>query len=158
LYYFVRYRCSVSWSASVQFSPCITFGEGTVVKSFAVIQTHTGRITIGRKCAISSFDHLSTDDGDIVIGDYVRLAPSVTIIGGTKEHFRKDMLIMDQPPSAKKGIHIGDDVLLGAGSVVLPGCTIFQGAVIGAGSVVTEDVPPYAIVAGSPARTIGERK
>jgi len=42
--------------------------------------------------------------------------------------------------------------------VILPGCSIGAGAVIGAGSVVTGDVPPYAIVAGAPARVIGQRE
>jgi acetyltransferase-like isoleucine patch superfamily enzyme len=49
-------------------------------------------------------------------------------------------------------------VLIGAGAVILPGCSIGAGAVIGAGSVVTRDVPPYSIVAGVPARVIGQRE
>lgn len=53
---------------------------------------------------------------------------------------------------------IGNDVWIGANATILPGCTsIGSGAVIGAGSIVTKDVPAYAIVVGSPARQIGER-
>ena len=51
-------------------------------------------------------------------------------------------------------ITIGDDVLIGAGAVLLDGCEIGQGAIIGAGSVVTGHVVPYSVVVGSPAKVI----
>jgi acetyltransferase-like isoleucine patch superfamily enzyme len=53
---------------------------------------------------------------------------------------------------------LGDGCDLGVGAIVLPGVTVGQGAQVGAGAVVTRDVPAYAIVAGNPARVIGERK
>jgi acetyltransferase-like isoleucine patch superfamily enzyme len=157
VYFYLRYRCLVSPQASVQLTDRITFGRGTVVKPYAVIINHTGRITIGAHCAISSFNHISTGDQDLVIGDHVRIAPNVTILGADRNVKQRDALIVDQGRS-HKATDIGDDVLIGAGSVILPGCSIGTGAVIGAGSVVTRDVPSYAIVAGSPARVIGHRE
>ena len=157
VYFYLRYRCLVSPKASVQLSDRITFGRGTVVKPFAVIINHTGRIAIGARCAISSFNHISTGDEDLVIGDHVRIAPNVTILGADRKVKQRDVLIMDQGRS-HKSTNIGDDVLIGAGAVILPGCRIGTGVVIGAGSVVTRDVAPYAIVAGSPARVIGQRE
>ena len=59
------------------------------------------------------------------------------------------------PPSAKPVI-VEDDVLMGANAVVLEGCRVGQGAVVAAGAVVTKDVPPYKVVAGTPARIIKE--
>ena len=55
-------------------------------------------------------------------------------------------------------ITVGDDVWIGANVTVLPGVTIGSNTVIGAGSVVTKDVPPYTIVGGNPARVIGNTK
>ena len=157
IYFFLRYRCLVSSQASVQLSSRISFGRGTVVKPWAVIINHTGRIAIGAECAISSFNHISTGNADLVIGDYVRLGPNVTILGAERNVKQRNTLIMDQGHSDKTTT-IGSDVLIGAGAVIVAGCSIGTGAVIGAGSVVTRDVPPYAIVAGSPARVIGHRE
>lgn len=60
------------------------------------------------------------------------------------------------PPSRGRStaVKIGNDVWFGAGAIVLKGVNIGNGAVIGAGAVVTKDVPPYAIVAGNPARVL----
>jgi tetrahydrodipicolinate N-acetyltransferase len=60
-----------------------------------------------------------------------------------------------EPPSAKPVI-IEDDVVIGANAVVLEGVTVGKGAVVAAGAIVTEDVPPYTVVAGVPARVIKE--
>ncbi|WDZ80923.1 acyltransferase (plasmid) [Ensifer adhaerens] len=56
-----------------------------------------------------------------------------------------------------KPVVIMDDVWIGARAIVLPGVTVGRGAVIGAGAVVTKDVPAYAVVAGNPARKVAER-
>lgn len=157
-YHFFRSRALISWSARVQFSKKITFGRRCVVKPFAVIQSSGGKVSFGLECAISSFDHFSTGEGDIVVGDYVRFAPNCTIVGGTKQVRDRSKLIVDQPEVHPNGIIIGDDVLVGAGSVILPASRIGRGAVIGAGSVVNGDIPEYAIVAGAPAKIIGYRE
>jgi acetyltransferase-like isoleucine patch superfamily enzyme len=155
--YYLKYRCLVSGKAQVQLTRRISFGSATVVKPFAVVQTQGGSIRIGHHCAISSFDHVSTGTSDVVIGDYVRIAPSVTVLGGSRNFREKDRLIVDQG-SSNPGLRIGNDVLIGANVVILPGCHIGEGAVIGAGSVVTGEVPPYAIVAGAPAKIVGRRQ
>jgi acetyltransferase-like isoleucine patch superfamily enzyme len=158
IYFYLRYRCLVSRHARVQVSGNVTFGAGTVVKPYVIIQTHQGRISLGKDCAVSSFDHISTGDGDIILGDTVRIAPNVTIVGGTKAFRKKDVSILDQGVDARQGVTIGSDVLIGAGTVILPGCAIGDGVVIGAGSVVTGEVEAYSIVAGAPARVVGQRE
>jgi acetyltransferase-like isoleucine patch superfamily enzyme len=157
VYYFVKYRTLISRQARVQFSRQISFGKGTVVKPFALIQTQGGQITIGHDSAISSFNHITTGTKDVIIGNYVRIAPSVTILGGSRNFRNKSVRIIDQG-SFHKGVTIGDDVLIGAGAVIMPGCHIGEGVVIGANSVVNTDIPPYSIVAGIPAKSIGHRE
>lgn len=158
LRHFFRSRALVSPSARVQWDSAIEFGRGTVVKAFAVVQSSGGKVCFGRDCALSSFVHVSTGAGDVLVGDAVRIAPSCTLVGGTKEVQDARVLIKDQPESSRCGIRIDDDVLIGAGCVVLPGAHIERGAVIGAGSVVSGKIPEYAIAAGSPARIIGRRE
>lgn len=156
-WHFWRTRSLVSLAARVQWGTDISFGRGTVVKAFAVVQSSGGAVRFGRDCAISSFVHISTGAGDVVAGDYVRIAPNCTLVGGTKEVRDRRRLIKDQPEGEPMGIVIGDDVLIGAGVVILPGSRIGRGAVVGAGSVVSGAIAEYAIVAGAPARVIGER-
>lgn len=158
VYHFFRSRSLISLSAQVQFSDCVSFRERCVVKAFAVVQSSGGAVRFGSGCAISSFDHFSTGEGDIVVGDHVRFAPNCTIVGGTKQVSDRSKLIVDQPEIRPNGIVIGDDVLVGAGSVILPASLIGRGAVIGAGSVVSGEIPEYSIVAGAPAKVIGYRE
>ena len=157
LAHLLRSRALVSLAARVQWGGDISFGRGTVVKAFAVVQSSGGAVRFGRDCAISSFVHISTGAGDVIAGDGVRIAPNCTLVGGTKEVRARNVLIGDQPEAEPKGLWIGNDVLIGAGVVVLPGTRIERGAVIGAGSVVSGTVPEYTIVAGAPARVIGQR-
>lgn len=64
------------------------------------------------------------------------------------------MMPDDRPLVCKGEIHIGDNVWIGEKAAVLSGVTVGDGAVIGANSIVTHDVPPYSVVAGCPARII----
>jgi acetyltransferase-like isoleucine patch superfamily enzyme len=73
------------------------------------------------------------------------------------DHGRDGRTPINQQPLQSRPVRIGRDTWLGAGVIVLKGVTIGDGAVIGAGAVVTRDVPPKAVVAGIPARRLGER-
>jgi virginiamycin A acetyltransferase len=158
IYHYCRSRALVSPSAQVQLSSRVAFGEATVVKAFAVVQSSGGLVRLGRNCALSSFDHISTGVGDVIIGDHVRIAPNCTIVGGTKEVRRRELLVVEQPEAEPRGVVIEDDVLIGANSVILPGSHLRRGVVVGAGSVVQGEVEEYAIVAGAPARVISYRE
>lgn len=156
IYYWMRYRALVSLSARVQLSPHISFGSGTVVKPFSILQTHSGRISFGNNCAVGSFTHVSTGEADIRIGNHVRIGPRVTLMGSRRNYRKKGQLIVDQGYTHNP-LTIGDDVLIGAGAIVHDGMEIGTGAVIAAGAVVQKSVPPYAIVLGSPARVVWRR-
>jgi len=92
----------------------------------------------------------------IVLGDDVLFGPRVTLVA-SNHGLQKDGLIRLNP-WLDKDIIVENDVWLGANSVVLAGVRIGVGAVVAAGAVVTQDVAPYDIVGGVPARVIGQRE
>jgi len=91
------------------------------------------------------------DSGKVVIGDRVAIAERVTLVVSSNPNFSK---IKAYAPIANGPIVIEQDAWLGTGVRVMPGVTIGEGAVVGAGSLVTKDVSPFSIVAGSPAKSI----
>lgn len=91
---------------------------------------------------------------DVKIGREVLMGQNVTILTTNHEFEDPDTPIHYQGTRARRPVRIGDDVWIGANSILLPGVTVGDRAVIGAGSVVTRDVPALAIVAGNPAHVI----
>jgi acetyltransferase-like isoleucine patch superfamily enzyme len=91
--------------------------------------------------------------GNITIGHRVSIAPRVTLV--TSSHPNRAR-IRGFAPVSQGPIIIEEDAWLGAGCVILPGVRIGKGAVVGANSVVSRDVPPLHVVAGQPARTVRE--
>ncbi len=104
---------------------------------------------IGHRCLF--YGH-----GGIHLGKDALLANDVQLICGNHSFARRDVPIRAQP-TEERPIVIEDDVWLGASVIVLGGVTVGQGAVVGAGSVVTRDLPPYSIARGVPAQIVGER-
>lgn len=91
------------------------------------------------------------DRGNLTLGDRVSIAPRVTLVLSSHPN---DSRIRPFAPVKRAPIVIEADVWLGAGVVVLPGVRIGRGAIVGANSVVTKDVPPLHVVAGLPAKTV----
>ena len=156
LYYSLRFGCGVSPKALVQLSSKIRIGKGTLIKPFAVDTDQRGRITIGAHCAINNFVLISTFEADVTLGDYVRIGPRHDP-RGCPELCAQGPTGRGPGLSAAGGTRIGRDVLIGAGAVIFD-CTIGDGAVIGAGAVVTKDVGPYQVVTGVPAQVVDERR
>lgn len=100
---------------------------------------------------------LITTGGNVKIG-------SRTLVGYNTQIFSANHIIPTQrgrifgSGHILKPVEIGQDVWIGAGSIILPGVTIGEGAVVAGGSVVTKDVLPFTIVGGNPAKLIKERK
>jgi len=115
---------------------------------------HAG-IRIGRNCFIGEAN-VMRGQGGITIGNDVYTGPLVQILAVNHVYGDPDQLIREQGITAE-GITIEDDVWLAAGCIVLDGVRIGKGSVIGAGAVVTEDIPSYSIAVGSPARVVKGR-
>lgn len=96
--------------------------------------------------------------GQCKIGNYVMMGEDCTIITRNHRYNRNDIPMMFQGFEEEKPVEIGDDVWLGDRVIVLPGVHIGEGSVIGAGSIVTHDIPAYSVAAGVPARVIGKRE
>lgn len=94
--------------------------------------------------------------GGIHIGQDALLANDVQLICGNHTFARRDIPIRAQP-TVEQPIIIEEDVWLGASAIVLGGVTVGRGSVVGAGAVVTHDLPPYSIARGVPARIMGVR-
>ncbi len=110
-------------------------------------------IVIGDDVSINAFVHI-WGHGGVKIGNRVMIATHSIITSLTHDYNLKDMRYA---PAIAKEVIIEDDAWIGSGVIIMPGVKIGKGAVIGAGSVVTKDIPPYAIVYGIPAKIVKYR-
>lgn len=103
------------------------------------------------KNVYANFNLTLVDDTHIYIGDYTMLGPNVTVASAGHPilpALRQKAYQYNMP------VHIGKNCWLGAGVIVLPGVTIGDNSVIGAGSVVTKDIPPNVVAVGNPCRIL----
>ena len=155
-------------------------GEGVRIGAMTRVYIGSkGRVSLGNRVNVGRDVHLQTVDGHIVIGngtsiqDHCRLygdvtvgvgclfAPNIYVSSGTHVfdsiphlpiHMQENLM-----PTTNLPVRIGDDCWIGANVVIMPGVEVAKGCVVGAGSVVTHDVPPYSVIAGVPARLIRKR-
>lgn len=92
------------------------------------------------------------------IGDNVMMGPECMIFTRNHAFARVDIPMNQQGMKEFEPVSIGNDVWIGARVTILPGVHIADGCIIGAGAVVTKDIPEYAIVGGNPARVLKYRK
>jgi len=117
---------------------------------------HWGNLSIGDHTQINRF-FLINAGGGVEIGDNVLIGPYSIIYSQSHNYQARDVLIKKQGYTRAKVV-IEDDVWLCARATILPGVRVRKGTVVAAGAIVTKDTEPYSIVAGVPARKIGERE
>ena len=144
----------------------IRVGAYTHIKGELLTFGHGGAISIGDYCYVGENSRIWSGKS-IVIGDRVLISHNVNIFDNDThpldprqrhEQF-KDIIITGHPKTVNlndREVVIEDDVLIGAGAIILKGVRIGKGAVVGAGSVVIRDVPPLKVVAGNPAAVVKE--
>jgi acetyltransferase-like isoleucine patch superfamily enzyme len=133
----------------------ITIGDGVFIGRHSSIYTKDGDIVledgvnIGSLCSVFSAS-------SVRIGRNTLLAGYTYVIGGGHDFSRTDVAVIDQERPSR-GITIGAGGWMGAGVSILDGVTIGHDVIVGANSVVTRDLPDFAIAAGTPARVMRER-
>jgi len=143
----------------------ISIGDNTFVMHGSVLHVYNFRelphafIRIGNNSLIGELNVLR-GQGGITIGDRVYTAPMVQMLAVNHVFDDPTRPMIEQGITAE-GITIEDDVWIGAGAIITDGVRICKGAVVAAGAVVTQDVPPFTVVGGTPARVlrnVGDRQ
>ncbi|BCA93124.1 acyltransferase [Vreelandella aquamarina] len=157
------------------------FGDNVLISDKASIY-NPSKIRIGSNVRIDDFCILSAGKGGIIIENYIHIAAYASLIGAEKitlsefsnlssrvsiyssnddysGEFLTNPMVPDECKNVtSKEVNIGKHVIIGSGSVVLPGVTLEEGVAIGALSLVTTSCEAYGIYAGQPAKKIKERK
>ncbi len=107
------------------------------------------RAMLNRGCSL--FTSFAISDAEIIIGNDVAIGPNVSILSAGHDHAT---LTLDDTGAT---VRVCNHAWIGANSILLPGVEIGEGAVVGAGSVVTKSVPAWTVVAGNPAMFIKQR-
>jgi acetyltransferase-like isoleucine patch superfamily enzyme len=144
----------------------ITIGSHTHVRGELLVYAHGGKISIGNFCFVGEGSRIWSG-ASITIGNYVLIAHGVNIHDNNshptdwkERRLHTEHIILKGHPTTginlnDKPIVIMDDAWIGFNAAIMKGVTIGKGAVVGACSVVTKDVPDHAIVVGNPARIVG---
>jgi len=170
----IKYVCIIVYYGFAQYLPKSTFPLGKIFKSFRGFLAKnifikagkninienkayfgTGKIEIGNNSDVGSMCRIY---GRVKIGDGVMMAPEVIILTQNHKHDRTDIPMFKQGFDKEQEVIIEDDVWIGTRVIILPGVRVGKGSILAAGSVVTKDVLPYAIVGGVPAKIIKNRK
>lgn len=133
--------CFDSYGKSINIESMANFGTGSTIK----IGNNSG---IGNRCIVR---------GPLLIGDDVMMGPDVVILSGGHKFERKDIPMRLQGSPTQKETIIGNDVWIGTRAIIMSGVKIGNGVIIGAGAVVTKNVPDYAVVGGVPAKILKYR-
>ena len=151
----VRIASQALLRANTEQDTGIRIDDHSTVHESALIAANRGHVAIGRHSWIGPFC-LVYGNGDVSIGSNVLIAAHSSI-NTVSHHFdRCDIPINDQGIYCDP-VTIEDDAWIGMNAVILQGVRIGKGAIVGAGAVVTRDVPPWSIVMGVPARIVSQR-
>jgi len=134
----------------------VSVGKGTHIWDHVNLY----KCRIGRNCKIHPFVYI---EEDVVIGDDCKIQAFAGIGKGTRignrVHIGPQVIVSNVKYPYVNRVEIEpstieDDVAIGAGGIILPGVTVRKGAIVGAGAVVTREVPPNTIVVGNPAKVL----
>ena len=134
----------------------ITIEDGVFVGRNTILSCKNGNITLEEDANLG-FNVEIFSAADVRVGKRTLIAAYTYLVGGDHLFDRTDIPVLHQGRTAR-GIDVGENVWLGAHVVVSDGCRIGRDAIVGAGAVVTADVPDFQIAAGVPARIVRDRR
>lgn len=135
----------------------IVLEDRVIVNRNCMIQSKSGPVRVGRRTSLGSNSVIVSLCG-VDFGEGVLTAGGVYISAGTYDDNDPETPIADQKAHTEGPINIGRNSWIGTCAVILDGINVGEGAVVGAGAVVTKDVPSHAIAAGVPAKVIKNRR
>jgi len=150
-----RIARQVIMRANTDEKPGIDIANEVSVQENVLINANRGFVSIGHGSWVGPGSVIS-GNGGVDIGENVMIASHCAINTVSHNYCRTDIPMRDQGLSCDP-VLIGDDVWIGIGAIILQGIRIGHGSIIGAGAVVTRDIPPFSIAMGTPARVTGNR-
>ncbi|QCQ20826.1 acyltransferase [Desulfoglaeba alkanexedens] len=139
----------------------IKLASNVRIDDFCVLSAGAGGIEIGNYVHIAVYTSL-IGTGKISLGDFCNLSSRVSIYSSNDDYSGATLTNPTVPDKYKKVTHakvfLGRHVIVGSGSVILPGVRLEDGVAVGALSLVTKDCKPFGIYAGNPAKRIKERR
>lgn len=139
----------ISNTAILEKSSLIELGQNIDIWEYVIIKTHTNKVIIGDNSQLNPFTVIYGGSG-VEIGRNVMIAPHVMIAGGNHNYKDLSKPMRFAGSNSKGKIIIEDDVWIGANCVITDGVTIGKGAIVAAGSVVTQNVKEFDVVGGIP--------
>ena len=139
----------------------ITLGNNVRIDDFCVLSAGQGGIAIGNHVHLAVYSCL-IGKGRITLSDFCNISSRVSIYSSSDDYSGTTMTNPTVPDRYKNVLHadvsVGKHVVIGSGSVILPGTTLEEGVAVGALSLVKESCTAFGIYAGNPARRVRERK
>lgn len=133
-------------------------GENSRVDDFCLL---SGQIVIGRNVHLAAYTHIEAGLPGVTLEDFSGCAYGCRIIAHSDDYSGESLTNPTIPLKYKNpklaAIRIGRHAILGAGTIVLPGCDIGEGAATGAGSIVSQSLEPWRLYIGQPARAVTPR-
>jgi galactoside O-acetyltransferase len=154
-------KVQISDRASFYGTTRIALGDNIRIDDFCVLAAGVGGINIGQHVHIAVYSSL-IGAGKITLSDFSGLSSRVSIYSSSDDYSGATMTNPTVPIEYTGVIHadvyLGKHVIVGSGSVILPGLTLEDGVAVGALSLITKDCKAFGIYAGNPAKHIKERK
>lgn len=151
----------ISKKASIYNPSNIEIGDNVRIDDFCVLSAGSGGIAIGNYIHIAVYSSI-IGAGRVTLSDFCNISSRVSIYA-SNDDYSGDFMTNPMVPSEYTGVShadvaIGQHVIIGSGSVILPGVTLEEGVAIGALSLVAKDCSAFTIYAGNPLKRIKERK